>query len=121
MGTRWNRVAEAVLTIIHNPCFEQKYENYQNLYLFFFSIVLVVQFSVYLNRRLFVMTGHIFYCSGCKISPSGQRRFCLDCADAHADMNIVGHTCQKVHVRFLILRLVCPFNSIQAIKYGANQ
>ena len=35
-------------------CFEQKCEKYQNLYLKFF-ILLVVKFSVYLNRRVFVM------------------------------------------------------------------
>ena len=38
----------------HNLCFEQKYEKYQNFYLkiFFF---LVVKFSIYLNRHVFVM------------------------------------------------------------------
>ena len=30
MGTRENRLAEAVLTSTHNRCFEQKYEKYQN-------------------------------------------------------------------------------------------
>ena len=29
MGTRYNRLSEAVLTCIHNLCFEQKYENSQ--------------------------------------------------------------------------------------------
>ena len=33
MGTRKNRLAEAVLTSTHNLCFEQKYEKYQNFYL----------------------------------------------------------------------------------------
>ena len=33
MGTRSNRIGEAVLTSTHNLCFEQKYEKYQNLYL----------------------------------------------------------------------------------------
>ena len=33
----------------HNLFFEQKYEKYQNFYL------LVVKFSVYLNRHVFVM------------------------------------------------------------------
>ena len=27
MGTRWDRLTEAVLTCTHNLCFEQKYEN----------------------------------------------------------------------------------------------
>ena len=38
----------------HNLCFEQKYEKYQNFYLKTFS-VLKVKFSIYLNRRVFVM------------------------------------------------------------------
>ena len=43
--------------------FEQKYENYQNFYLNFFHF-LVVKFSVYLNRHVFVI----------KVSSCGQRR-----------------------------------------------
>ena len=39
----------------HNLCFEQKYEQYQNFYLKTFSF-LVVKFSIYLNRRVFVMS-----------------------------------------------------------------
>ena len=46
--------AEAILTNTHNLCFEQKYEKYQNFYLKIF-IFLVVKFSIYLNRRVFVM------------------------------------------------------------------
>ena len=46
--------AEAVLTSTHNLCFEQKYEKYQNFYLKTFSF-LVVKFSIYLNRRVFIM------------------------------------------------------------------
>ena len=38
----------------HNLCFEQKYEKYHNFYLKNFHF-LVVKFSVYLNRRVFVM------------------------------------------------------------------
>ena len=30
MGTRQNRLADAILTSTHNLCFEQKYEKYQN-------------------------------------------------------------------------------------------
>ena len=30
MGTRQNRLAEAVLTHTHNLCFEQEYQNYQS-------------------------------------------------------------------------------------------
>ena len=38
----------------HNLCFEQKYEKYQNFYLKIF-IFLVVKFSIYLNRHVFLM------------------------------------------------------------------
>ena len=38
----------------HNLCFEQKYENYQNFLSESFHF-LVVKFSIYLNRRVFVM------------------------------------------------------------------
>ena len=40
----------------HNLCFEQKYEKYQNLNFCF----LAVNFSVYLNRRVFVMLMFFF-------------------------------------------------------------
>ena len=45
---------EAVLTSTHNLCFEQKYVNYQNFTSESFNF-LVVKFSIYLNRRVFVM------------------------------------------------------------------
>ena len=54
MGTRLNRLNEAIQTITHNLCFEQKYEKYQNFYLKNFH-VLDVKFSIYLNRRVFIM------------------------------------------------------------------
>ena len=54
MGTRYNRLAEAVLTNTDNLCFEQKYEIYRN-FLFEIFHFLVVKFSVYLNRHVFVM------------------------------------------------------------------
>ena len=54
-GTRLNRLVEAVLTSTHNLCFEQKYEKYQIFYLKFFISFLVVKFSLYLNRHVFVM------------------------------------------------------------------
>ena len=47
-------LSEAVLTSTHNICFEQKCEKYQNFYLKIF-IFLVLKFSVYLNRHVFVM------------------------------------------------------------------
>ena len=39
---------------IHNLCFEQKYEKYQNFLSENFPF-LVVKFSIYLNRHVFVM------------------------------------------------------------------
>ena len=50
VGTRYNRLAEAVLTSTHNLCFEQKYEK---KILDFLSENF--QFLIYLNRRVFVM------------------------------------------------------------------
>ena len=44
----------AVLMSTHNLCFEQKYEKYQNFYLKILQF-LVVKFSIYLNRCVFVM------------------------------------------------------------------
>ena len=54
MGTRYNRLFEAVLTSTHNLCFEQKFEKYPNFYLKFY-ISLLVKFLVCLNRLVFVM------------------------------------------------------------------
>ena len=55
MGTRKNCLVEAVLTSTHNLCFDQKYEIYQTFLSENFHF-LVVQFSVYLNRHVFVMS-----------------------------------------------------------------
>ena len=55
MGTRKNRLIEAVLKSTHNLCFEQKYEKYQTFLSENFHF-LVVQFSIYLNRHVFVMS-----------------------------------------------------------------
>ena len=52
MGSRKNRLAEAVLTNTHNLCFEQKYEKYQISLSKNFQF-LEVKVSVYLNRRVF--------------------------------------------------------------------
>ena len=38
----------------HNLCFGQKYEEYQNFYLKTFKF-LVVKFSIYLKRHVFIM------------------------------------------------------------------
>ena len=51
---RLNRFAEAVLTSIHNQCFEQNMKNIRIFYLKIF-IFLVVKFSIYLKRRVFVV------------------------------------------------------------------
>ena len=54
MGTRLNRLSEAVLTSTHNLCFEQKYEKYQKIlsenFHFFGGKI-----SMYLNRHVFIM------------------------------------------------------------------
>ena len=55
MGTRKNRLAEAVLTSTHNLCLEQKYEKYQIFFLSENFHFLVVKFSIYLNRHVFVI------------------------------------------------------------------
>ena len=55
MGTRENRLAEAVLTNTHNLCFEQKYEKYRKFLAENFQC-LEVKFSIYLNRHVFVMS-----------------------------------------------------------------
>ena len=55
-------MGEAVLTSTHNLCFEQKYEKYKKNLSEHFHF-LVVKFSIYLNRRVFVMAKKrcIFY------------------------------------------------------------
>ena len=55
MGTRQNRLAEAVLSSTHNLCFVQKYEKYLNFLSENFQF-LEIKFSIYLNRRVFVMS-----------------------------------------------------------------
>ena len=55
MGTRLNRLIDAVLTSNHNLCFEQKYEKYQ-IFLSENFDSLVVKFSVYLNRQVSAMS-----------------------------------------------------------------
>ena len=55
MGTHLNCLAKAVLTSTHNQCLEQKYEKkYQNFLSENFPF-LMVKFSIYLNRCVFVM------------------------------------------------------------------
>ena len=54
MGSRKNRLGEAVLTSTHNLCFKQKYEKYQSFLSEFFNFW-EVKFSLYLNRRVFLM------------------------------------------------------------------
>ena len=54
MGTRSNRLGEAVLTSTHNIYFEQKYEKYQYFLSANFQF-LVVKFSIYFDKRVFVM------------------------------------------------------------------
>ena len=58
----------AVLTSTHNLCFEQKYEKYQNFLSEKMPFFLVVKFSVYLNRHVFVMS-----CSPSLVPPDISR------------------------------------------------
>ena len=55
MGTRKNRLAEAVLTSTHNLCFEQKYEKYQSFLSENFQSLEVKFSRRVLNRRVFEM------------------------------------------------------------------
>ena len=50
-----NNTPPRVLTSTDNLSFEQKYEKYQTIYLKILS-VLVAKFSIYLKRRVFVMS-----------------------------------------------------------------
>ena len=52
MGTRKNRLNEAVLTCTHNICFEQKYENSEK------NQLKIVIFSAVKNRC--ILHGHVF-------------------------------------------------------------
>ena len=63
MGTRLNRLGEVALTSTHNLYFEQKYEKYQN-FLSENFLFLVVKFSIYLIRRVFVMSLEVTINSG---------------------------------------------------------
>ena len=55
MGICSKRLTEAVLTSTHNLCFEQKYEKYQNFFLSENFQFFEVKFSIYLNRRVYIM------------------------------------------------------------------
>ena len=59
-----NEAAEAVLTSTHNLCFEQKCKKYQSFLPEKF-LFLVVKFSIFLNRRVFVMRMQMGIISGC--------------------------------------------------------
>ena len=61
MGTRKNRLAEAVLTSTHNLCFEQKCEKISEFLSENFQF-LVMKFSIHLNRRVFVMLRGVSQC-----------------------------------------------------------
>ena len=55
MGTRKNRLAEAVLTSTQNLCYDQKYEKKNQNFLSKKFPFLVVKFAIYLNRLVFVI------------------------------------------------------------------
>ena len=54
VGIRYNRLTKEVLTSAYNLCFEQKYEKYQS-FLFENFQFFEVKYSIYLNRRVFVI------------------------------------------------------------------
>ena len=94
-------MGEAVLTSIHNLCFEQKYEKYQNFCLKKIHI-LVANISIYLHRRVFVMFRSSCIAIGClkKFHPaliqpkeynnsiSSQRNSRSYCASAQSDLDL---------------------------------
>ena len=58
ISARKHRLWVLVLTVLtgtHNLCFEQKYEKYQSFSSENFQFFLEVKFTIYLNRRVFVM------------------------------------------------------------------
>ena len=55
-SNEYHRLSDAVLTSTHTLCFEQKYEKYQ-IFLSENFQFLDVKFSIYLNRRVYVMFG----------------------------------------------------------------
>ena len=55
------RLSEAVLTSTHNLCFEQKYKKVRFFFTLKFSF-LVVKFSMYLNRHVFIMWSILSTC-----------------------------------------------------------
>ena len=55
VGTRQNRLVEAVLTSTHNLCFFSRNKKNIRIFLSENFHFLVVKFSVYLNRHVFVM------------------------------------------------------------------
>ena len=66
MGTRWNRLSEAVLMSTHNLCFEQNLKN--NSFLsenFQFS---ETKFSINLNKRVVVMNNSQFLLIRCSVT-----------------------------------------------------
>ena len=105
MGTHWNPLAEAVLTSTHNLCFEQKYEKYQNFLTENFPF-LVVKFSIYLNRLVFIMQSfsmyitktliRLFACTGCFESLLGVhiRRYVFSSCSSHVDSECLDQSSQ---------------------------
>ena len=57
MGTRYNRLDEAVLTNTHNLFLSRKKKKKISEFLSENFQFLVVKFSAYLNRRVFIMLG----------------------------------------------------------------
>ena len=126
---RWGGSNE-YLTSTHNLCFEQKYEKYQGfffVFLFCFVLVflsenfqfLVVKFSVYLNRRVFVMNSTIWHVPINKASSlSARRNFASvavqNVANEDSDKTAQKHSNLNLHLGFslqgwFMFRVSCVF------------
>ena len=116
MGTRQNLLAKAVLTSTHTLCFEKKYEKYQNFLSEKFPF-LVVKFSIYLNRHVFVM---IIKAKGEYLDQLVQhlrsmpRGLCVSPADARMLKYSLrlNKPCEFAHVWLTQLRQALPLSAI---------
>ena len=69
MGTRLNRLTEAVLTCTHNQCFEQKLEKYFFKNCLKINIFTVVKYCCILHGHVCIMDNlHIFLSTKCAMS-----------------------------------------------------
>ena len=96
-------IGEAVLTSTHNLCFEQKYEKYQKILSENFQF-LVVKFSIYLNRRVFVMLTQTAETDNCANNKIHMRRL--------IKIYIASHSALRKHAYSNIWKISPPKNWI---------